>query len=88
MAGYIEECAESCALYKVEGAPGGTREKAEQLMPVRAGDKILVSGTNGWVKLQFGPRQRVTVEPEDSPYTVPMPQEGPGYWSNLVSSLS
>ena len=88
MAGYIEECAESCALYKVEGAPGGTREKAEQLMPVRAGDKILVSGTNGWVKLQFGPRQRVTVEHEDSPYTVPMPQEGPGHWSNLVSSLS
>lgn len=90
--GYIEECAGGCSRYSIKRASESGSEKtelssAEPLMPVWKGDQIIVPGPADWVRLQFGP-ERVTVEYVDSPYTVPKPQEGPGYWSNLVTDLS
>lgn len=84
VAGYIEDCAGNCSDYFINTE----EQRAQLLMPVWKGDKIIVPAPAGWMKLRFGTNQRITIEYADSPYTVPKPQEGPGYWSNLVSHLS
>jgi hypothetical protein len=82
--GYIEQLAGDLGAFSIERS-GQTMSPA-LLLPVRAGDRLLVRGQANTVLLQCGNR-RIRVTERESPFVVPAVPSPPGFLTRLGTLL-
>lgn len=91
VAGEVLECQNLCKDIKVRrfGRSNGSAEEVavRPTMLLFVGDVVIIPDTNHRLFVRLGPHERQLIEFTDSPFTVEMPKEGPGYWQNLVMAL-